>query len=294
MIKHFKAKALFAQTNRMRTVNIVGRSISDVYRTLKKEGFVEPFTVEELFFSPSEAQLKYAKDLNITVPQSASSDDVSALISKRVDGDSDPNPDLVDYASGKGFVFSNYIGKKTLYNLIFYQLPLEDKIAFFVFSVYRWLSDDRGGNLDKHKHREVFYEFAKKHVSDEKFTNSMLNYSGEDIRFFGTLKWSDGDEHFGGSTSTIAYKTCVDFLRYRLGVQNHISKTITSKTDSSYSKNSKNIQTSTKEASGAASGCITAFVIFVAVCVVIFYVVKSCTSGDETQEKDATEIEQIK
>ncbi len=52
----------------------------------------------------------------------------------------------------------------------------------------------------------------------------MNKYSGKDIRFFGELSTSDGYVQTGGSINTIAYKTCIEFLKKNFKVKNVISK----------------------------------------------------------------------
>jgi hypothetical protein len=214
-------------TNRRRTEVIAAKSKEELIETLKNSEFSEPFEIEEIFNEPTESQLDYAAALGIDVPKNASKEDVSALISRAVDGDgAEPNPELIEFATDRGLVFSQYIGKRALYNLIFNRLPLEDKIAFFCFCAYRWLSDDRQGNLDRHKYKPLFYEFAKQQFSNEKFVKSLENYAGEEIRFFGTLKFTDGGECSGGSVNTIAYKTCANFLKNKLSLNPVTVKTV--------------------------------------------------------------------
>lgn len=216
----YEIKALYVPTNKKRTIKIEAQNKADAIAFIKRDSeYAEPFEIKEFFDPPTESQLDYAKDLKIKMPRDASIRDASALISRAVDRDSDPNLDLIEYAKGRGLLFSKYAGKKTLYNLIFLNLPQLDKIAFFAFSVYRWLSEDRHGNLDTHPQRHFFYDYARLKSGDEKFIKSMEKYQGEDIRFFGMIKFSDGGEAYGGSISTIAYKDCTDYLNKKLGLQ---------------------------------------------------------------------------
>ncbi|MBA4302894.1 MAG: hypothetical protein C0424_01580 [Sphingobacteriaceae bacterium] len=232
MNKEFQVKALFLATNRKRNITISAKDESDVKEKLHTMGYIEPFEIQELPPEPpTEAQLNYANNLKIQVPSDATKEDLSALIQKSLDHDSDPNPDLIEFANEMGLHFSKFIGKKSLYSFIFHNLELKDKIAFFVFSIYRWLSDDRKGNLSKHQHKEVFYEFANQQLSNNQFLKSMTKYSGSELRFFGLIKFDDGGESYGGSENTIAYKTCAEFLNHKFGVKK--SKTITLKSNGS-------------------------------------------------------------
>lgn len=218
MLKKFKAKALYKATNRVRTATLIAKSEAEVVLQLKQSGFSEPFEItEELPEPANDAQIQYAKSLQIDIPLNPNKDDLSALISRKVDKDSDPNPELVEFAVEKGLSFSKYIGKKALYNLVFQSLSKEDRIAFFAFSVYRWLSEDRHGNLASHNYCDVFYDFAREQLNNDSFIKSLDKYAGADLRFFGTLRFADGGETQGGSTNTIAYKTCAKFVHARFG-----------------------------------------------------------------------------
>ena len=229
MYKKFKVRAVYIPTNRKRTETLIAKDEEELIERLKNSDFKEPFDIEEIFNESTDRQLEYAKDLGIKVPKDASLEDVSALISRNVDGDSlNPNPELIEYAVDKGLYFSKYIGKKALYNLIYESLSLKDRIAFFCFSVYRHLSDDRQGNLDKHRHKNLFYEFAESEINNDKFLKSLGKYTGEDIRFFGTLKFPDGGVTYGGSVNTIAFKTCALFLCKKLSLKLVTTKKVNS------------------------------------------------------------------
>lgn len=170
---------------------------------------------EKNYQSPTDKQLAYAKDLGIPVPEWASKSDVSLLITRLVEEKdfSAPNVQLVEFANAKNVVFSGCAGKKYLYNTIFNNLSDYDKVAFFAFSLYRWLSDDRHGNLETSPLKKMFYDFAKDVIQDDAFMNSLKRYRGADLRLFGEVTIPSGQIVEGGSTRTIAYKKTADFLQ---------------------------------------------------------------------------------
>ena len=182
MIKYFEIKAVYSKSNKTRKRQIVAKDKESAIEKMRVEGYIDPFEVIEYIEPPTENQLEYAKALKISVPPDASKADVSALIDRAKFDYSDPNPELVEYANEIGLIFSDYIGKKGLYNTIFDNLYQEDRMAFFIFCVYRWLSDDRKGNLNKHTHRDLFYEFASHQMQNDKFRISVNEYRGEDIQ----------------------------------------------------------------------------------------------------------------
>ena len=268
--RYFTYKAKNSETKRVRSVTVDADNENEAIEKLKAQGFLEPFELQrEGSNAPSDAQLDYAKKLGVKIPKDANIKDASALIAKAVDNDSDPNPDLVEYANELGLTFSQYIGKRALYGLVYRSMDLKEQIAFFVFCVYRWLSDDRGGNLNKHQHRQIFYDFAEQYVNDAKFVKSLAQYSGEDIRFFGKITYSDGNEYYGGSASTLAYKTCAAFLKERFGLQNKTSIRLKGKGEGgSERSNSKKPKDNTK---GCAFGVVAFSILFVlGISVVVF------------------------
>lgn len=231
----YEIKGVFNQTKRKRTMHIYAKSESKAKELALQQGFIEPIEIKQIPFNPpTDRQLAYAKDLGIYVSPDSSTEDASALISRKVDFDSDPQPSILEFAENKGLVFSKYIGNKGLFNLIFSKLDNRDLIAFFAFSIYRYLSDDRHANLDTSKHSAIFYKYADDKLSDQSFIKSIReNYQGEDLRFFGKLIVKEGPsdkEFYGGSKNTSAYKKTVNFLQDIFGLENfNETKTISDK-----------------------------------------------------------------
>lgn len=216
--KHYKIKGKHVETKRVRTVKIDAINEDDAIKEAHSHNLETVDSVEILPFEPpTERQLEYATSLNIELPEGVCKQDVSALISRSVDRDGIPNEGLIDFATNRKLFFSKYIGKTALYNWVFYELPDLDRVAFFIFSIYRYISDNRHSNLDTHPHYEKFYEFANSIVGDERFMKSMNKYSGADLKFFGELTTPDGWTHTGGSVNTIAFKAAREFL-----IDNHL------------------------------------------------------------------------
>lgn len=90
-------------------------------------GFTEPFTVKPVKLDePTEHQLSYAKDLGIQIPEGASKQDVSAMISRVVDDDEMlPSEFMVRQAMSRKVMFSRYVGAKTLVSIMSIQLQKE-------------------------------------------------------------------------------------------------------------------------------------------------------------------------
>ncbi|HKK74719.1 MAG TPA: hypothetical protein VJ953_06590 [Saprospiraceae bacterium] len=218
--KRFKIKARYEETKRFRTRFFDEKNEDRLRKKLKDLGYLEPFEIIEIDHdSPTEAQLRYAKKLRIAIPANATKEDLSCLLSRKIDKDTSPNKELIEFAESKKIFFSKYIGKKALYNLIYHSLSEKDKIAFFIFSVYRHLSNDRKGNLLKHPHKKRFYEIAQMVQKNEKVKKSILRYDGEELRFFGTMIASNWLSIDGGSTNTYGYKFVSEILSSEFNVR---------------------------------------------------------------------------
>ena len=213
----YKVKGKYIATNHKRAIEVYAKTQQDAIDFAVANGFKEPFEVlDGQLEPPSERQVNYAQSLGIIVTNDMCKEDVSCLISRKTDDRSDPKPGLLQFADNHNIVFSNFIGKKTLYNIVFYNLPDLDKCAFFIFSVYRYLSDDRESNLDLSPYKNIFYEFANTYCTDKKFLKSMVEkYIGADLRFFGDLtvdKFGKSETYTGGTIKSYAYKAAKQYL----------------------------------------------------------------------------------
>lgn len=219
----YQCKGLFAKTNRKRTLKIEAFSEDEAKEQLKQEGFIEPFEIERIQF-PEVTDNQRSALGNISFGDICQFD-ASALLSKQYDKDTNPNPELISYATECGIKFSYYIGKKALYDLIFNTVDLKEKIAFFVFCIYRYTTDDRQGNLHNSLYKDYFYKFAEENMANDNFLKSMNKYNGHDLRFFGKLTVNNM-QISGGSTNTNAYKTVVEYLKQKFTLSTISNKTI--------------------------------------------------------------------
>ena len=202
----YQFTATFVRTNRLRTRILKAKNLENAKQSILEQGYQVPEDIIALPHDlPTEAQLSYAKNLGIKVNTNDTKEDLIVLIDKKLSYDSEPRQELIDYANGIGLFFSLYIGKKGLYNLIYNLSKSEDKYAFFVFSVYRHLSNDRRSNLSLHPHKAIIYRIARGAIANEKIRRSMDRYAGKDLRFFGSLIVNN-QIYEGGSENTYAYK----------------------------------------------------------------------------------------
>lgn len=210
----------YTQTGKMRTKrHIQIFEGDDVLSCILNLGYEQPITYSrDIPASPSTEQMKYLRDLAIergeSVPHTLSSSDASALISRYVDHDSIPNPELFQYAKEMRMGVSYYAGKRMLYDVIFAHLTAADRAAFFIFCIYRDFNHSITANLNRCSYKELFYAFSDSVKADAKFQKSLNdNYFGADLRFFGSKYFKElGYSSTGGSKRTYAYKYAKEFL----------------------------------------------------------------------------------
>lgn len=213
----YEIKAKYGPTNRWRTITMYAHSENEVLALLKGPEYVDYTEIKSITPLPEEApsqrQIDFAISLGIHIEKDFCRKDLSALIDRKLGDRSAPNPGLVDFADEHNILFSEFIGKKGLYDTVFSQLDTVDRIAFFIFSVYRFLSNNREANLNKSEYRELIYQKANEWRKESNIINSMdSNYAGADLRFFGTLILPDGNQTYGGKRSTLVFRKTVDFL----------------------------------------------------------------------------------
>lgn len=276
-INTYEIKAKYIPTGRLRTIKVEARAEADAIAKLSSD-YTDVKSVAMKNRPPTERQLSYAESLGITVTDDMCFEDVSCLISGKTDDRNPPKQGLIDFADSHNIAFSNYIGKRALYNKVFYGLPQRDAIAFFVFSVYRHLSDDRESNLDKSFYKDSFYEFADAYENDNKFVKSLYdNYQGEDLRFFGTLHTINGyDEswHSGGNARTYAFKCAKQFLydKYLITeMETKVSKTLRPQKEKKPNEETyTDITVTPAPVKATGSGCmLPVFAIMISICILI-------------------------
>lgn len=172
-------------------------------------------------FEPTERQLAYAKDIGISLPAGASKEEVSDLIDARLQKDKPAAPHVQAFAKQHGVLFTQYTGKKSLFDRLFARLCRpgreEDMTAWFVFRVYRELVGGKPDVSIKDPGAEVIREIARHLVQEEAVVNSIRRYQGRDLVWFGEWTSPDGTVHNGGSNKTIAYKRSSSLLREKAG-----------------------------------------------------------------------------
>jgi len=166
---------------------------------------------------PTERQLAYARDLGIAIPADVTKQELSDLIDGRLQKDKPAASHFQAFAKRFGVVFTQYVGKKSLFDRLFTHLTRpgreEDMTAWFVFRVYRELVKGRADASIKGPDDLPIREIARVLLEDKSVVQSIRRYQGRDLVWFGEWTSPDGTVHYGASNQTIAYKRASSLLR---------------------------------------------------------------------------------
>lgn len=161
-------------------------------------GLSGPFNVRsEALDPPTDRQLALAEKINLKVPEGCAKDDLSTMLSRRMDfdGDKDPDPGLLHYAQDCGVCFSSFTGEKGLLQSMIAQLCARDRAVLFAYAVHI----SRSGGCFKDPRRDpaasVFERFA-----------GMVE---ADLGLWKSLEGRDLNDYQSPNTRSKAYKAVV-------------------------------------------------------------------------------------
>ncbi|WP_407272647.1 hypothetical protein [Radiobacillus sp. PE A8.2] len=209
--KKYEVTCTFEQTNKRSTRKIHAQSQKHLKELMTHRGYVGPFDIKVIpFRQVSHQQLHDAEQLGISIPGQATVEDADALIKRNTDGDREPHPGLYSFAYERGLCFSQYIGERALYNLVWENLDLKAKIEFFTYSIYHSIHFESAEHLDISPYKDLFESFAEEAIKNDLFVKSINDYSGEDLTCFEML-YHEPDLS-GSILYTYAYKKALTFL----------------------------------------------------------------------------------
>ncbi len=149
-------------TKRMKTNRLIAAFDASPDTITQKSGLLEPYTVTPYFDMPSDAQVSFAKDLNILYPENCNKIDMSCLISRQLEEieGAFTNDKLLEYASMHNVYISPYSNDICGVDIMIHSLPTKDRIAFFVYLIYCGQIKCKVGNLHHLSNSHIFYGFA--------------------------------------------------------------------------------------------------------------------------------------
>jgi TM2 domain-containing membrane protein YozV len=175
---------------------------------------------------PTDRQIDYARSLGIYIPFGITRAELSDLIENKNSKDKLASDRHKGFADFYNITYSQYVGKKTLFRKIQYELfgnnKTEDMASWFVFRVYRTLVRGQEDVSITSPDNQIIQEIASDLIKDSKFINSLKRYADSDLRYFGEFTDSNGTTHFGASKTTNAYKMTAAKLKEKLSIQEEI------------------------------------------------------------------------
>lgn len=197
-------------------LKIIARDEAAAEKEAANRGLMPPYTFTEIDFDePTDRQISYAEDLGLKIMAGMNRKDISALIDKHNDNDTTPTDGLMSFAYEHNIYFSPYIGERALCILLFNELPVADKTAFFCYAVHQSMTGERLDNLDASTVRDVCYQFADIYSINDSYQRSLDEYSGGDLVVF-------GEAQGGGSKRKKAYQDAKTFLDAFLPVEDDL------------------------------------------------------------------------
>lgn len=174
---------------------------------------------------PTERQIDYARDLGITIPPDATKNDVSDLISIKVDNDKPSTIRHRSFAKLYGLETTEYIGKKVLFDQIKYVLDKpgreRDLASWFTYRVYRGLVKGADNAPIKGPDDAIMQKIGGMLAQDQSVIRSIRRYGGREIIWFGEFTAPSGRVYNGGSKRTIAYNAASSALKEKIGASQH-------------------------------------------------------------------------
>ncbi len=210
------------QTNRKATKRYKAKDEEHAKLLAENDGIV-PENVTELVSSPAtERQLKFAKDLGLSFPENITVEEMSHLISRKVDDDLETplwllEWSLAQFPEERGVAITKYVGLRSLLGFLIYKFSeasdKRDLVELFVYSVINDLSNARWNiPFNKLADEGIVASIAEELSGNDKAVGSIRRYSNRDLISFGEIKDSEGFMRAGGSRRTIGYQAVKDQL----------------------------------------------------------------------------------
>ena len=183
----YKIRGRHPETKRLRTVRRVALEPIDQEALFASSGLydIQSFEIEELE-APSERQISYAIGLGINLSDDYTKEDVSCLITRAVhEEDRDDmipvDPSLARLAADYNIYLSEFSGEKRALDTLWYQLPKEEELIFFIFCIHQNLLGNHDYDFRNSPHLDLYGRFAEEYKDNESLRRSLRNYYGSDL-----------------------------------------------------------------------------------------------------------------
>lgn len=223
-VPNFKVTGRSAQTKRKRTVVVDGRTEAEAQIKADRLGLTEVVLEQMPEVPATERQISYAKVLGIEIPAGATLEEMSNLISAKVDDDRPSDERHRVFARSFGIEVTEYIGKKALFDRIMSELSAPGRerelVSWFAFRVTRTIFKGRKDAPVDGPDHPIIQQVADEVSGDPSIVKSIRRYTGQSLIWFGEITGSDGRIYSGGSVGTTAYKRINALLGQNLSIDN--------------------------------------------------------------------------
>lgn len=223
----FEVRGIGRETNRKRKTVYRAYNEDEARQLAEADGTI----VESIQMLPdeaaTEAQVSYARDLGISIPENATKDELCDLLSCHLEHDKLATERHKSFAKAYQVHHTRFVGKRALFNMIFAALQARGRerelVGWFVYRVYRELVHGATDAPIMGPDDPVIRTVVDELVTDEAVLNSIRRYAGSDLIWFGEWTAPDSSVHRGGSNRTVAYKRTSRLLRDKLHLQTQSS-----------------------------------------------------------------------
>ena len=220
----FDVVGISKQTKRKRSKRVKAKDEERARVLAEKDGLVIESIAKVTPGSATERPLHYARDLGLSFPENINVEEMSHLISRKVDDLETPQW-LIDWAltqfpEESGLAISKYIGLRNLLRFLIYAYTedndLKALVKLFTYSVINDLRRAKWATpFNQLAEESVVTEIAEKLSKNKPVFGSIKKYLHWELVSFGEYTDSEGFVKRGGSTRTIGYQTVKHYLLRR-------------------------------------------------------------------------------
>jgi len=262
---YYKITGIGKESNRKRTKRYKAKDETAAKLMAETDGTM----VETIEFEKPEPatdrQLSYARDLGLSFPSDININEMSNLISKKVDNDRDSPSWLSEYVLNifpeeNGLSITKYIGIENLFGRLIKKYSEEKNYKSLVtILLYSIINENKNYDWSKPFNeiadKSVIENLAQKLSENQQVINSIKRYNTRDYVSLGELINDEGYESFSNIKRTNAYLISKNVLK-----ENNIISSI--EKQFSYDRNSIEPKKS-KKAVTQNKGCLVSFILFI-------------------------------
>ena len=219
----YKIKGKNPQTNRQKTETIVLKEDTSAEIIAQKTYLLPPYEISidsnaRTERPASEAQLKFAKELNIPIPTSCSVEDLHLLISRKQEElEADYiTPELLEMVGKNGICLSPYSSPEDGIKAMLHSGDVKQRLTFFSYFVYCVSHGIWHITTPEHsKYKKVFEEFGDTFLSDASLLEAIRSLTYDHIWFWR----SHGAPDKRSKKTTQAFLTATEFLEANIPTQ---------------------------------------------------------------------------